>query len=256
MDPWRILEGAGPVVAVALHCGHDLRPEVAARLAVPHAYRLSEEDPYTGGWTVLAPTRAVVHRSRFEVDLNRPRNRAVYREPCDAWGLRCWRSEPPEWLVEESLRLHDAFYSQLEAVLRRVEASAGRFVVYDLHSFNRRRPGEARRGADTAPDVNLGTGSMDRDRWGPVADAFMEVLRHEKVGGRHLDIDENALFKGGHLVRWIHETFPRTGCGLAVEVKKFFMDERTGWLDRPVWQEVGWALAATVPAVIEALERC
>ena len=250
------MEGAGPVVACAIHCGHDLRPEVAARLAVPNISRLYEEDPYTGGWTVLAPTRLVVHRSRFEVDLNRPRSGAVYREPDDAWGLRCWRSPLPESAVEESLRLHDAFYAELSAVLRRVEASAGRFVVYDLHSFNYRRPGDEDGGRAPAPDVNLGTGSMDRDRWGPVADAFMESLRHQKVNGRNLDVGENVRFKGGHLVRWIHETFPGTGCGLAVEVKKFFMDEHTGWLDREVWQEVGWALAATVPAVVEALERC
>lgn len=255
MDPWRIVEGVGPVVACALHCGHDVRPEVAARLAVTSAGRLYEEDPFTGGWTVLAATRVVVHRSRFEVDLNRDRAHAVYRGSDDAWGLRCWRRPPPDHLVAESLRLYDAFYAQLAAALRRLEALHGRFVVYDLHSYNHRRPG-GDRSPGSEPDVNLGTGSMDRDRWGPVADAFLTSLTGETVGGRRLDVRENVRFKGGHLVRWVHETFPRTGCGLAVDVKKFFMDEETGCLDRPVWQEVGWALACTVPGVVEALERC
>jgi hypothetical protein len=35
----------------------------------------------------------ITHRSRFEVDLNRPRREAVYRIPEDAWGLDIWRDE-------------------------------------------------------------------------------------------------------------------------------------------------------------------
>jgi N-formylglutamate deformylase len=85
---WEKVEGAGPVVACAVHAGHDVRPEVVALLAVDDATRLREEDPHTGGWTALAPTRLVAHRSRFEVDLNRSRPQAVYLEPDDAWGLR------------------------------------------------------------------------------------------------------------------------------------------------------------------------
>ena len=104
--------------------------------------------------------------------------------------------------------------------------------------------------------MNLGTGSLDRDRWGPVADAFLAALATRTVAGRSLDIGENVRFKGGHLPRWVHETFPVTGCALAVEVKKFFMDEHTGRLDERAWQEVGEALAATVPAVVDGLERC
>jgi N-formylglutamate deformylase len=252
---WEKVEGAGPVVACAVHAGHDVRPEVAALLAVDDATRLREEDPHTGGWTALAPTRLVAHRSRFEVDLNRSRPQAVYLEPDDAWGLRCWKRPPPAGMVEASRRLHDAFYAELEDVLRRMEARHGRFVVYDLHSYNHRRPGSGRPAADE-PEINLGTGSMDRDRWGPVAERFLADLAAQPVAGRYLDVRENVRFKGGHLVRWIHDTFPETGCGLAVEVKKFFMDEDTGRLDRPVWEEVGRALAATVPGVATELGRC
>jgi N-formylglutamate deformylase len=88
---WRLHEGHGPVVAVALHHGHDLRPEVAKLIALDEAERLREEDPYTGGWTDIADTGVVVERSRFEVDMNRPRDLAVYLEPERAWGLRVWR---------------------------------------------------------------------------------------------------------------------------------------------------------------------
>ncbi len=254
MDAWEIWRGDGPVVACGIHCGHDVRSEVAALLAVDDQTRSYEEDPYSGAWAELAPTRVLVHRSRFEVDLNRPRDKAVYLEPQDAWGLQVWREPPPPDLVAESRRLYDAFYSELESILSAVEAREGRFVVYDLHSYNHRRTGPSHP-EGPAPDVNLGTGSLDRDRWGPVADGFLTALSVQTVGGRPLDIGENVRFKGGYLSRWVHGRFPATGCALAVEVKKFFMDERTGRLDPPSLEGVGRALAATVPAVVEGLCR-
>ena len=80
-------EGDGPLVAAPVHDGHALHDEVAAIMALSDLGRLREEDPFTGGWTAIAPTRIIGRRSRFEVDLNRPRDKAFYRRPEDAWGL-------------------------------------------------------------------------------------------------------------------------------------------------------------------------
>ena len=44
---------------------------------------------------------AWARRSRFEVDLNRPREEAVYRVPEDCWGLDVWRGGR----LDSSLRL-------------------------------------------------------------------------------------------------------------------------------------------------------
>ena len=93
--PWSVVEDGAPVVACALHAGHDLRPEVQKLMALGSRGRLYEEDPHTGDLTEVAGTRLVVHRSRFEVDLNRAPHLAVYREPGEAWGLPLWRTEPP-----------------------------------------------------------------------------------------------------------------------------------------------------------------
>jgi N-formylglutamate deformylase len=255
MAPWELHEGDSPLVACAVHAGHELRPEVAALMVLDEASRLREEDPYTDGWTVVSPTRLVVHRSRFEVDLNRPRDKAVYRRPEDAWGLQCWRGEPSQEVVEHSLVLYDQFYADLEGVLRRTEAAAGAFVVYDLHSYDHRRDG---RPADPAgnPEVNVGTGTLDRDRFASVAKRFVADLSDQDAGGRRLDVRENVRFQGGHLSRWVNRTFPGTGCALAIDVKKFFMDELTGELDDEVFQAVGRALAATTAGVVEELGRC
>ena len=256
---WTLEESdVGPLVGVALHDGHEVRPEVEDLLALTPEERRREEDPYTGGWTRVAPTRVVLRRSRFEVDMNRTRTKAVYRTPDEAWGLRVWASSPPPGgLVERSRRLHDLFYERMHRLLADRIRRNGRVVVYDIHSYNHRR-----RGPDAPPeppsenpDVNLGTGSLDRERWGRVADAFMETLRERRVDGRSLDVRENVRFRGGHFVDWIHATFPERACGLAIEVKKFFMDEWTGEPRPEILGDVEDALAATVEPVLAALEE-
>jgi N-formylglutamate amidohydrolase len=194
----------------------------------------------------------MVRRSRFEVDLNRPRNEAVYRTGDDAWGGELWQSELTDEMVASSRRKHDNFYAVFERVLRSVEHHYGAFVVYDLHSYNHRRGGPDAPFDDPQgnPDINVGTGSMDRDRWGMVVDRFLEEMSAQTVAGRHLDVRENVRFKGREVARFVHETFPHTGCALAIEVKKTFMDEHTGELDVERHVQIQHALAATTPAVL------
>jgi len=254
---WRLERGEGPLVAVALHDGHEVRQEVARLLALPEADRLREEDPHTEEWTALAPTRVVALRSRFEVDLNRPRGEAFYRTPEDAWGLQVWKSPPSEDCIERSLAEHDAFYEEMGRLLREVEARHGRFVVFDLHSYNHRRsgPGGPPADAEGNPQVNLGTASMNRELWGPLVERFVRDLRAFDFPGGNLDVRENVKFLGRAMPWFVHGTFPKTGCALAVEVKKFFMDEWTGELDEDLHGAVGEALASTVPGVLEELGR-
>jgi N-formylglutamate deformylase len=229
---WRLTEGPGPLVAVAIHDGHDLRPEVEQLISLSEQARLREEDPFTGKWTAVAQTRLIACRSRFEVDLNRPRERAVYVRPEDAWGLHVWRSEPPAALVAQSLAQYDAFYAEARRVLSEVARREGRFVLLDLHSYNHRRggPGGAFDSQTKHPDVNIGTGTMHRARWAPVIDRVIAELRACDDLGRQLDVRENIKFLGGAFSRWVHETFPETGCSIAIELKKFFMDEWSGQL--------------------------
>ena len=50
--------GDQPVIATAVHAGHEVRPEVAALLAVSEEDRLREEDPFTDRWTEIAANLA------------------------------------------------------------------------------------------------------------------------------------------------------------------------------------------------------
>ena len=253
---WQIQFGDGPLVATAVHDGDEVRPELQELFAISPADRLREQDPFTGMWTSVAPTRIVGLRSRFEVDLNRPREKAVYLTPEDAWGLSVWRSELPRDQVERSLAAYDSFYSHVRHLLEDLVQTHGRVVVFDLHSYNHRRQGPDGPLADPEenPEVNIGTGTMDRQRWAPIVDRCINELRAFDYHGRHLDVRENVKFRGGNFPRWIHETFPDTVCSIAIEFKKFFMDEWTGQPDHDHLYTIGQALQRAADAVTEELE--
>ena len=240
-------------MAAAIHNGHELRHEVAKRMALNEEGRFREEDPYTGTLTTIAKNQLVVYRSRFEVDLNRPREKAVYVLPEDAWGLEVWKEPPMDGLVTRSLEEYDRFYSHVHEVCTRMEKAFGRFVVLDLHSYNHRRQGpEALRAdPDENPEVNIGTGTMNRVKWSNLVDRFIHDLRTFDYLGRSLDVRENVKFRGGQLVRYIHDNFPESGCALAVEFKKFFMDEWTGTADGRQLRAMREALRSTVHGIIE-----
>lgn len=254
--PWSVMDGGGPVVACAVHAGDEVRAEVLRHMGIRRRQRFVEEDPYTDQLTDVAGTSLVVHRSRFEVDMNRVRERAIYRTPGDAWGLKVWREPLPAAVRQRSLRLYDRFYADLFGVLARAGAGGRPVVVLDLHSYNHRRNGPEAAPADPLmnPEINIGTGSLDRDRWSGLVERFMADLQTVEVEGRPLDVRENVRFRGGHLSRWVHANFPgQAGC-LAVEVKKFFMDEHTGEIGEPVWRAVHDGLAAAIPGLLEELE--
>lgn len=261
LDPlapgFALREAHGPLVATAIHAGHHLRPEVLDLTVLDEGTRLREEDPGSDGWTGIGDHQVVVGTSRFEVDLNRPPDEAVYREPDDAWGLELWRRPPPDELVERSLGLHRRFYRALGEVLERILARHARAVVLDLHTYNHRRGGPDAEPApqEDNPDVNVGTGHLDRPRWAPVVDAFMETVAGADYRGSRLDVRENVRFRGGYLSRWVAEAFPDRVCALAVEVKKIFMDEWTGEIDPARHRAVGRCLGAARDPVLAALER-
>ena len=255
---WWIEKGSGPLVATAIHDGHEVRPDVLDLMSIPEADRLREEDPFTGDWTAVAPTRVVGTRSRFEVDLNRPREGAVYRTPADAWDLEVWKEGIPEPEVARSLEEYDGFYSALRALYADMADRYGRFVVFDLHTYNHRREGADGPVADPSlnPQINIGTGTLtDRENWASLIDRFIADLTEYEFPGGRLDVRENVKFRGGNCGRWAHTTFPGSVCVFSVEVKKFFMDEWTGKLDPTLHAAVGNALAAAVPGILEELER-
>lgn len=254
-DWWTVNRGFSPILGTAIHNGHQVRDDIEALMALPSSDRLREEDPFTEFVIRDLSNRIIFHRSRFEIDLNRPREAAVYLSREQAWGMDIWKEQPPPATVERSLDVHDAYYAMLRQVLRDIEERHGSFVVLDIHSYNHRRDGPDAPPSllETAPEINIGTFSMDRERWAHVVDPFMEALRQFDFRGRRMDVRENIAFQGkGEQTRFIHTNFPKTGCAIAVEFKKFFMDE---WTCVPV-REALVAMRTMIRATLPVLEDC
>ena len=200
-------------------------------MALSDGDRLREEDPFTGRTVTGVDNNIVVHRSRFEFDLNRAADSAIYKTPDQSWGLKVWSGSPDAALFERSLAIHAAYYRMLGHYLDDIAGQHARFVMLDVHSFNHRRDGAD--GPATAqakaPDINIGTFSMPREQWAFLLDPLIEAMRDFDFNGRRLDVRENIAFQGkGEQTRFVHDRYPGKGCAIAIEFKKFFMDEWTG----------------------------
>ncbi len=256
-DFWVQHIGNSPVIAVALHDGHKVRNELLSNMKIDDASRLREEDPFTGDWAKIAPSWVVCQYSRFEVDLNRPREKAVYQLPEDAWNLEIWKKPLTNDIVADSLSKYDRFYENFRKVLLEMEARFGRFIVFDIHSYNHMRngPNSVPAEASENPEVNVGTGTMNRSLWSAEVNQFIEGFINYPYPRGGLDVRENIKFKGGNLARWVHEKFPDSGCVLSIEFKKFFMDEWTGQAYPEDLQAIGKALHSSMRNLEEILRR-
>ncbi|MDH5372142.1 MAG: N-formylglutamate amidohydrolase [Acidimicrobiia bacterium] len=252
--PWIVTTGDDPIVATAIHAGHSLRSEVGALTKLSPAHRLMEEDPFTDRWVNVADNSVIVDVSRFEVDLNRPREKAIYVRPEDAWGLDLWKAEPSIDLVNRSLEIYDRFYAELGQLCDRVIEAYGHVVVLDIHSYNHRRAGgdAAVDDPELNPEINLGTESIAAS-WSPVVSAFTKTMSELPFYDDTLDVRTNVKFKGGHMSRWINARYKDDGCSIAIEMKKIFMDEWSGVLDEGIAASIGNILLSAVGSVREEL---
>ena len=225
-------------------------------MALSEGDRLREEDPFTGEAVRGVAQNIIVHRSRFEFDLNRDSGNAVYQTPEQSWGLEVWKPGglAPE-LVQGSLDLHAHYYRMLGGLLDCVAERHERFLVLDVHSYNHRRNGADKEPTpqEKAPDINIGSFSMPREQWTFLVDPLMEEMRKFNFNGRRLDVRENIAFQGkGEQTRFVHQRYPGRGCAIALEFKKFFMDEWSGHQD-PHEVAAMRALVAHIAATAEGM---
>ena len=252
-----IAKGTIPVIATAIHNGHSVRDEVRIQFALDEGIQLREEDPFTEEFAKVSESRIIGLRSRFEVDLNRPREKAVYRTPEDAWGIHVWKSLPSNELMSRSLEEYDAFYSAMDDYFDDVHARHGRFVVYDIHSYNHRRGGSdaPEDSPEENPELIVGTGNMNREYWSGLVEGFMRDMRSGDYLGHSLDVRENIRFRGGNFSRHLYERYGNDICVLALEFKKIFMDEWTGIPFPDKIAALRSMLAATLPGVLQELKK-
>lgn len=244
-----------PIVTAAIHDGHHLSDSISQLIALDDDEQLREEDPYTGIWAGISKNHIISNTSRFEFDLNRSPEKAIYLTPEDAWGLQVWKHQPSEEILEKTRHNYAEIYRKIHAGITRLVERFGTVVILDLHSYNHRRQGPDGPAADAElnPEVNVGTGTMNRAYWAPVVDRLIGDLRKGDFLGRQLDVRENIKFRGGYFPRWIHENFSDSVCCISLEFKKFFMDE---WTGDPHWhmiERIEELLESAIPGLLEEI---
>lgn len=253
---WLIETDHSPIVATALHCGHEISAYLRDKIALDEKERLREEDPFTDIFTHIVKSRIIDEHSRFEVDFNRPRDKAVYKSPDDAWGLHIWHTPLSKAEIERSLSYYDNFYQEMETYFQNIIDEYGFVVVLDLHSYNHRREGSNAPFDDPLinPEINIGTKTLENpQKWHHLIDSVIDEMRSYDYMGKHLDVRENVKFYGGYFAQWIHHNFYPNACVLSIEFKKFFMDEWSGKPDLKQIEEIKKVLTAIIPVIYNEL---
>ncbi|WP_017733627.1 N-formylglutamate amidohydrolase [Nafulsella turpanensis] len=248
----------GPILATAIHDGHQVRKELKDLFRLKDEERLREEDPYTGKIARAFPNHLVVNRSRFEVDLNRGEEKAVYQKPEDAWGLDVWKEPVSEEMIQQSLRHYHQFFEEVEGVVQQIIDAHGYAIVYDIHSYNHRRESpEKSAPKEGNPDIDILTEGIEMKVWRPVLDQLKHELQLYPYPDGPLDVREEVRFKGGgsNFMQRMLSRFGEKVFIPSIEFKKIFMDEWTGVVDEEKLGHLTKALQQTEKAVVQAAEN-
>ena len=232
-----------PFVCGAVHDGHQFRKSLWQNCLHTEYERWYEEDPCTKQMVGSHPIVIAGRDSRFEYDLNRPPEMAVFDT---AWGKQLWKKDLPENERQLSLQKHHNFYRVVHALVEKLESLHPKVLVFDMHSYNWKRWDRE------VPTWNLGTINIDNDRFGDMVESW-----REKLGGMQLPNDIksttgiNDTFQGnGHFLKYITKTFDNT-LVFATEISKVYCDELSGIIYPEVVQSVENQLQDLIPLQAE-----
>jgi len=229
-----------PYVCGAVHDGHQFRKELWDKCLHTEYERWYEEDPETKNMVQTHPIVIAGRDSRFEYDLNRAPETAIYN---DAWGKKLWKQPLTNSEKEKSLKKHANFYRVVNALILKLEQKFGAVVVYDMHSYNWQRWDRE------VPVFNLGTTNVDQKRFGNDIELWQKTLEEIKLPNQiKTTAKTNDVFKGnGYFLKYITQNFNNT-LVLATEVSKIYCNE----LEEIIFPEVVFAIEkALQTALIE-----
>ena len=125
--------------------------------------------------------------------------------------------------------------------------------MFDLHAYCYQRKTRQAWHEDEGPEINIGTGAVNREIFEPAITCFKSNLRRTKISDLPLRISENEIFFGGYLSRHLSRIYHERLLVLALEYKKVFMDEWTGTLYQDVLDKL---IRDFNGAVDRAVETC
>jgi len=107
---------------LAIHAGNNIRNEILSAMKISRACRYREEDPYTERFIHEFPIRIIARDSRFEYDINRDRDAAIYSTPQTAWGLEVWNQPLTSEEIHRSIKKYDKFHELMYILEQLVDA--------------------------------------------------------------------------------------------------------------------------------------
>ncbi|HET8735454.1 MAG TPA: N-formylglutamate amidohydrolase [Pricia sp.] len=232
-----------PYICGAVHDGHQFRKSLWADCLHSEYDRWYEEDPGTKEMIATQPIVLAGRDSRFEYDLNRDPENALYE---NAWGKKLWKRPLPKKEREHSLQKHAAFYKVVDALVHQIERKYGKAIVFDMHSYNLKRWDRP------VPTWNLGTGNIDNGRFGELAESWrLKLAGMQLPNGIPSPCKINDTFQGnGHFLKYITKNFGNT-LVLATEIAKIYCDEESGIMYPEVVASVQNQLNKLIPLQVE-----
>ncbi|MBV7268305.1 N-formylglutamate amidohydrolase [Winogradskyella luteola] len=206
-----------PYACGAVHDGHQFRKDLWNNCLHSEYDRWYEEDPETKSMVISHPIVIAGCDSRFEYDLNRDPENAVFDT---AWGKQLWKNPLPKKEKEKSLQKHTNFYKVVNALIAKLEEKFGVCIVYDMHSYNWQRWDRE------VPTWNLGTTNIDNERFGVQVETWRQALAGIQLPhGIKQTAKVNDTFQGnGYFLKYITNNFKNT-LVLATEIAKVYCDE-------------------------------
>ncbi len=205
-----------PYVCTAIHDGSNFRDELKLKTLLSDYDRWYEEDPYTAEFISSMPIVLAGKDSRFEYDLNRAPDSAIYDV---AWGKKVWKKNLTRLEKKRSLNKHANYYRVTHALIKKLESLFEACVVYDMHSYNYKRWDRE------VPVFNIGTERVDHERFDKTIQHWKKELAKVSIPNVKTSSKINDVFMGrGYNVAFITENFKNT-LVLATEVKKVYCDE-------------------------------
>ncbi|MEM1002731.1 MAG: N-formylglutamate amidohydrolase [Bacteroidota bacterium] len=204
-------------VCAAVHDGHEFRKELWDNCLHSEYDRWYEEDPETKNMIIDHPLVIAGRDSRFEYDLNRFPEEAVFDT---AWGKQLWKEPLSKSQKKISLQKHETFYQVVNALITKIESLYGSCIVYDMHSYNWKR------WVREVPTWNLGTKNINNEKYGVLVEEWRDLLSSIELPNgikKTADIN-NTFFGNGYFLRYITTNFSNT-LVLATEIAKVYCDE-------------------------------
>ena len=236
-----------PYMCGAVHDGHQFRSSLWENCIHTEYERWYEEDPCTYEMVNSHPIVISGCDSRFEYDLNRPPETAVFDT---AWGKELWRKPLIDKEKSLSLSKHNAFYEVVHALVQQLEKIHGRLIVFDMHSYNWRRWDRQ------VPTWNLGTENIDNERYANIIDSWSGKLGQMNLPGNIPQTsDINDVFQGnGYFLKYITKQFDNT-LVLATEISKVYCDELSGIIYPEVVRSVEKHLKDLIPLQVKEFQE-